>query len=62
MENKYTFRQGECVANITLRNFSASAQERFTETLAAELFKTWKEGGNGLSAESAGAQPARETC
>ena len=39
---------GGCTARITVENLSNTARDSFNKHLAAELYKSWKEGTNDI--------------
>ena len=52
-----TIEYGGCTARVTVENLSDAARDSFNKHLAAELYKSWKEGANDIQR----ADPAEES-
>ena len=53
-----TIERGGCTARVTVENLSDAARDNFNRHLAAELYKSWKEGANDIQGEDKAEKPA----
>lgn len=50
---------GGCTARVTVESLSDAARDSFNRHLAAEMYKSWKEGANGnIQREDPAEKPA----
>lgn len=49
---------GGCTARVTVENLSNTARDSFNKHLAAELYKSWKEGTNDIQRANPAEKPA----
>ena len=53
-----TIEHGGCTARVTVDGLSGAALDSFNKHLAAELYKSWKEGTNDIQREDQTEKPA----
>ena len=53
-----TIEHGGCTARVTVESLSDAARDSFNKHLAAELYKSWKEGANDIQRENQAERPA----
>lgn len=49
---------GGCTARVTVEGLSDAARDSFNKHLAAELYKSWKEGTNDIQRANPAEKPA----
>ena len=47
-----------CMARVTVESLSDAARDSFNKYLAAELYKSWKEGADDIQREDTAEKPA----
>lgn len=53
-----TIEHGGCTARVTVERLSDAARDSFNKRLAAELYKSWKEGTNDIQRANPAEEPA----
>ena len=53
-----TIEHGGCTARVMVDGLSGAARDSFNKHLAAELYKSWKEGANDIQRANPAEEPA----
>ena len=53
-----TIEHGGCTARVTVDGLSGAVRDSFNKHLAAELYKSWKEGANDIQRANPAEEPA----